>query len=321
MNTPMNKLLAAALAAAGMAAAHATPTLNQRITAATQTAHQHADCTAIAPFYWEVGGAQTRLAGDSVLSTSDPTVVDANTLMNIASASKWMFASYVVQRQGTLTQAGIDLLTFTSGFTNFKICLPGQTVGSCLDMGQNGVRSDDTIGHFFYNGGHMQKHASLLGLGDMDNTALAHEIRTQLGLDVQLSYSQPQPAGGVVTTASDYARFLRKILTGTLAMKQYLATPSVCTHQDPVKCPSAMHSPTDQAWHYGLGHWIEDDYANGDDGAFSSAGAFGFYPWIDAGKTWYGVVARRTDDAGEGFESQQCGKQIRRAWVTGVVQH
>jgi CubicO group peptidase (beta-lactamase class C family) len=315
----MNKLLAA-LAAAGVASAYATPTLNQRVIAATQTAHQHPDCAAIAPFYWEIGGAQSRLAGDSVAALNDPTVVDANTLMNIASASKWMFASYVVQRQGRLTQAGIDLLSFTSGYTNFKICLPGQTVGSCLDMGDNGLRSDDTIGHFFYNGGHMQKHADLLGLGALDNATLAAEMQSQLGADVHLSYSQPQLAGGVVTTASDYARFLRKILTGSLAMKQYLSSPKVCTHYDPVNCPTAMKSPTDQAWHYGLGHWIEDDYAHGDDGAFSSAGAFGFYPWIDAGTTWYGVVARRTEDAGEGFESQQCGKQIRRAWVTGVVQ-
>ena len=28
------------------------------------------------------------------------------------------------------------------------------------------------------------------------------------------------------------------------------------------------------------------------DGAFSSPGLFGFYPWIDAGKTYYGVLAR-----------------------------
>ena len=317
----MIKFCGVALALLAALSAQAMPTMDQRIAAATQTAHQHPNCTAIAPFYWEIGGPQNKLAGDSVLAASDPTVVDANTVMNIASASKWMFASYVVQRQGTLTQAGIDLLTFTSGFTNFKTCLPGQTVHSCLTMGENGDWSHDTAGHFFYNGGHMQKHADLLGLGDMDNTALAHELQTQLGFDVHLSYSQPQPAGGVVSTASDYARFLRKILTGSLAMRQYLSTPNVCTHYDPVDCPTALKSPTDQKWHYGLGHWIEDDYGNGDDGAYSSAGAFGFYPWIDStGRAWYGVVARRTEDAGQGFESQQCGKMIRRAWVHGTVQ-
>ena len=54
------------------------------------------------------------------------------------------------------------------------------------------------------------------------------------------------------------------------------------------------------------------------DGAFSSAGAFGFYPWIDATRSWYGVLARQTA-AGSGNESAQCGRLIRKAWVTGVA--
>ncbi len=53
----------------------------------------------------------------------------------------------------------------------------------------------------------------------------------------------------------------------------------------------------------------------------SSAGAFGFYPWIDAGKTWYGIVARMdTAGGGSGFDSALCGQLIRKAWITGVAQ-
>jgi len=55
------------------------------------------------------------------------------------------------------------------------------------------------------------------------------------------------------------------------------------------------------------------------DGAFSSAGAFGFYPWIDAGRRYYGVIARR-DSAGEGYDSARCGRLIRKAWLSGVAQ-
>jgi len=64
------------------------------------------------------------------------------------------------------------------------------------------------------------------------------------------------------------------------------------------------------------------------DGAFSSAGAFGFYPWIDASKTWYGIVARKQvmsgqdpdQSLGEGYRSTMCGRLIRKAWITTLVQ-
>ena len=55
------------------------------------------------------------------------------------------------------------------------------------------------------------------------------------------------------------------------------------------------------------------------DGAFSSAGSFGFYPWIDAGKTYYGIVARSVS-AGSGVDSVMCGRLIRKAWETAVAQ-
>ena len=39
--------------------------------------------------------------------------------------------------------------------------------------------------------------------------------------------------------------------------------------------------------HSALGHWVEED------GAYSSPGLYGFYPWIDHAQAWYGVIARR----------------------------
>ncbi len=76
--------------------------------------------------------------------------------------------------------------------------------------------------------------------------------------------------------------------------------------------------PASESWHYSIGHWVEDDRVVGD-GAFSSAGAFGFYPRIDAGKASYGIVAR-SSGAGSGFESASCGRLIRKAWATAVAQ-
>jgi hypothetical protein len=74
----------------------------------------------------------------------------------------------------------------------------------------------------------------------------------------------------------------------------------------------------DEAWHYSVGHWLEDDPTVGD-GAYSSAGAFGFYPWISADKSLYGVISRK-DVPGSGVDSIRCGRLIRKAWVTGAAQ-
>jgi len=164
----------------------------------------------------------------------------------------------------------------------------------------------------------MQKHASLAGLGAMGDAALSAAVRGQVGTDVNLAYTQPQPAGGVASTAGDYARYLRKLLGGQLRMGQLLGSNAVCTN--PSTCGGtaiAAPIPQTESWHYSIGHWVEDDPVVGD-GAFSSPGAFGFYPWIDASKTWYGVLARR-GDAGSGIDSVLCGREIRKAWVTGAV--
>ena len=102
-------------------------------------------------------------------------------------------------------------------------------------------------------------------------------------------------------------------------MSTKLGTSAVCTN--PATCADALFTPipSTESWHYSIGHWVEDDPAVGD-GAFSSAGAFGFYPWIDSTKTWYGVLARVLPAQEEGYASAQCGRLIRKAWVTGVTQ-
>lgn len=268
-----------------------------RTLAAAATAEQHSACLAIQPFYWEIGDKTQLLGSASVTVTGNPTTYTADTSMNIASASKWLYGAYVAERRnGALTAEDIQFLTFTSGYTNFMItgCNPTDTVGSCATRGTNGVQTPANIGLFYYNGGHMQTHATLnpgMNLGPLDNGALAAELTSQLGNDIHLSYNQPQLAGGVVTTARDYATFLRKLLGNQLKLAALLNSHSVCTN--PSTCPTAIPMPiTGYSWYYSIGHWVEDDPASGD-GAFSSAGAFGFYPWVDASKTYYGVVARQ----------------------------
>ena len=121
------------------------------------------------------------------------------------------------------------------------------------------------------------------------------------------------------STAESYAHFLRRILSGALALGHHLGERAVCTH--PGDCPTADLSPVPEAWHYSYAHWVEDDPKTGD-GAFSSPGAFGFYPWIDRSKRFYGIVARESLEGATGpaeqtpyWRSVECGRAIRRAFL------
>ena len=107
------------------------------------------------------------------------------------------------------------------------------------------------------------------------------------------------------------------MMAGRLRLGSLLGTAPVCTN--PRTCSAAVSAPIppSESWHYSIGHWVEDDPAAGD-GAFSSPGAFGFYPWVDSGRTWWGIVARmaRDSDEQEGVASMKCGRRIRAAWLS-----
>jgi hypothetical protein len=309
--------------ASGLSAA--LPDEGQRIGAAMATAGSaDNDCAAIRPFYWELGDAATVRASGAVAAAgadpAGPRAVDADTVLPLASASKWLYAAYVLQRRGgSPTADDLRLLTQRAGYVSFQGCRPGQSVDGCLAWQSNGSFTPSAEGRFFYNGGHFQRHASQFGLGALTAEALAEEWRAWLGSDLEIGMSLAQPAGGASGSAATYARFLRKLLSGELALGGWLGQAAACA--TPAGCPAgvALYSPgpDDETWHYSLGHWVEDDPDRGD-GSFSSPGAFGFYPWIDASRSLYGVVARSAG-AGSGLASARCGRLIRQAWRTGVA--
>ena len=336
MSAPLLLVGSRALATAGLwvctwaLAADPPVALSVRLQAARQTASSAQPCLRIQPFYWEIGAAQGPLVG----ATQGEQGPQRDTPMPVASASKWIYAAYVVERRkGLLTAQDLAFLNFRSGYTRFRTCLPWQTVEACQFSRINGHGEQDpkTVGVFDYNGGHMQKHAMLMGLGADDKNELAADIRaglSALGQDWHWQYAQAQLAGGGVSSAADYARFLQGLIRSELALGNLLGHDPVCTN--PQQCPdAALHTPipSQESWHYAIGHWVEDDPRVGD-GAFSSPGAFGFYPWIDASKQTYGIVARHVragllgSDADHRpyLESVACGRSIRAAWRTGQAQ-
>ena len=154
--------------------------------------------------------------------------------------------------------------------------------------------------------------------GNGVGAALTSEITSQVG-SFDFTYLQTNLAGGLNASASGYAGFLRRMLRGEFVMSSQLGSRKVCASSACTAGEVLSPAPPDEAWNYSLGHWVEDDPKVGDH-AFSSAGALGFYPWIDSTKTWYGIVARRATSAAgqEGVKSMDCGRLIRQAWVTGV---
>jgi hypothetical protein len=288
------------------AAVDPKPSGNPAIDAARKEAETNPLCTAIRPFYWEIGDARAAL-GSGTVGGAAPT---ADTSMAIASASKWLWGAYVVERfKDDPSKIDAKAMTMRSGYTDFGVGVMCHTVKACLD-GKNGRLEPGEVGFYHYGGGHFQKYAVDLGLGGMDGDALAAEVNKTLGSDLHVAYKEPTLAGGGELDGTRYALFLRKILRGDLAIGRHLGENAVCTL--PGTCPAAHSSPVPLAWHYSYGHWVEDDPTG--DRAFSSPGLFGFYPWVDASKSHYGTVVRHALAKDAYLESVYCGQAIRRAF-------
>jgi hypothetical protein len=321
-----------------------TVTLQQRIDAAKAAVSGNAICKSLHPFYWEVGdktGAKVSGTGGDK-SVAPPT---ATTAMQIASASKWIMATYAVQkRQGALSTSDIKLLNFTSGYSNLNTCSMSDTVSSCLSgPGLKGGYAGDYIaandGMFVYNSGHLQVLADHIGLGPLSLVALGTQVQTVIGTDVPIKYAIPLMAGGIKSTPAAYAQFLRNMLgTRYPYMRDMLGKNAVCTFTNAANCPAPGAAPTklqkavvaagevgEVGWHYSMGHWVEDEPGTGD-GAFSSPGKGGFYPWIDKSKTYYGLVTSIDSVTTTNFsrnpanqDPNGCGHAIRQAYINPVA--
>lgn len=322
----------------------AEPTLADR-RAAAQAAAVAPPCRGLS-FYWEIGDAGGRLgSGDGTGAK-----VDTGRVGYIASAGKWLYGAYVIEKRGgSLLPADIKLLNFTGGYSEIQYCsagASGDTVERCGNA-DNNPQDPDTVGRFFYDSGHMQAHGATvaaMGIKDLKSAAyvkrgtpdqafeaLGTVIGRTLGLP-KLDYDGVVLAGNARMDTNSYTDFLRRILSGSLKMRNYLDADKVCASDNnelyfprstDMPCPQtgtgvALYSPPDappdrEQWHYAAGHWIESD------GTYSSPGAFGFYPWINNQKNLYGVVARYGfPNLGAYEASFQCGRVIRNAWLNAA---
>ena len=366
----------------------ATTFLDQQINAAQATATNTSptsSCGAISQnasgsndgFYWEIGDQNGIKADNNLGLTASGSVQPAGagpynytrtTSLLVASASKWLYGSYVaetkaqyVNNQWQIPSAYVPFLNFTSGYNNMTDYCPytlTPTVGACaqaLNAATPSVPNDTqtaaNVGKFYYNSGHLEVFQagydpSVSGVMNGANdtlTSLGNEVMAAFGnkgVAMNLNYVTPIPAGGVETTPGDYASFLQGLVrtSNPLNMRSLLRPTAsdpyaVCTNPYDSTCvnssgqPAAVFAPVpgNISWHYSITHWIEDDAVTGD-GAYSSPGKFGFYPWVDSSKTFYGIVARYDTAVGTTatvspyYMSVVCGQAIRKAFLTGVAQ-
>lgn len=310
--------LTAALLLLGVTSASAAD-ITAKAAAAADAAQRSPRCQRLGDFYWEIGDAKGKLASGQVGDKFGP-----NTSIGIDSASKLVFGAYALEKLGHAPASDqARLLNMTGGYAHVRGkllgCSPyfGGTVKSCARYLGTDKADIADIGVFSYGGAGDQELALQLGLGDSGRTELEAEYRKYLGDDLNFTFRTLSFAGGLKSTPDNYAVFLRRILSGKLLIHDYLGADAVCTDKD--ACPGkALFSPAPLPWHYSLNHWVEDDPTG--DGAFSSPGLEGFYPWISADKTTYGLVARQKMGRQSYIESAMCGIAIRKAWMIGKDQ-
>ncbi|GEN12882.1 hypothetical protein SAMN05443572_103612 [Myxococcus fulvus] len=292
--------------------------------AAFDTAHEALGCKSLGNFYWEIGTGTGPLYG-----LSKGSGVTATTVMPIASASKWLYAGAYVESKGyaNLTADEKKRLNFTSGYIdeNTTLCdVAGTNVSTCYGASFKDVTYRPLHnGRYFYNGGHMQK----LALDDMPlrrGTGIASVmdwLNPLLGTTFPESDSDVAPAGGFSGSAAQYRVFLLKLLNNQTALATRLTVDAVPA--GPGGTGVSFTPWTAGEAYYGLGHWIEGERVGGTwtVTGHSSAGAFGFYPWVNAARTRYMVLARlRQLGSEEGEKSRACAQSIRTAYETGVAQ-
>jgi len=303
-----------------------TPDLTASINAATETAKNSSACKLNQNFYWEIGTRHGAVASGSVVNNTTALRFNAQSSMRIASASKMIFSAYVLESCGGVPcnygtgPSAMDALRMVAGYKSTTSHCPNSsldpTVASCAVAA--GVTTTSYPGSFAYSGGQfMALAAGEPHLSGLTASQLAAEMNGWLGTSFTYEAGNPWPAGGNVATPAIYAHFLQRVLlsnddtTNGLKLHGYLGA-------DAVDATSSTLIP-EQDWFYSYGHWVEN--AGGGtatwDGAFSSPGAFGFYPWISRTKRLYGVVART---GGDFFQSVRCGQAIRKAFYTTVAQ-
>jgi len=214
------------------------------------------------------------------------------------------------------------LLSFTSGFND------SPTDVSCISVGNlvaPELSLEECVERRYDNGldlppgtafSYGPEHLQIAGLMAEQATGMSYAelLESQLIDTLQLSNAtentsptqiNPRVAGGAQSSAEDYALILQSLLNGSLISNIELfiqdRTPSTGIAID-YKPDNVIDD-----WHYALGAWRFCPESNWDDSCeqleiISSPGAFGWTPWVDFERGYYGLITM-DDRNGDGAAS------------------
>ncbi|MEM1437366.1 MAG: serine hydrolase domain-containing protein [Pseudomonadota bacterium] len=252
-----------------------------------------------------------------------------DTVYPIASASKWLTGATILQlvQQGVMAlddrpQDYLDywssdpndarsritlemLLSFTAGFHIAPLdpnCTGDEqlTVQTCAAaFYADGVDAEPGT-TFYYGPAHMQVAAAMaeVATGQSWRDVVELTIAAPLNLaNTGFEGDNPKASGGANSTTNEYAEFIRAQLRGDLLPAGLLQLTAERTAAlGLMSRPAAVEGAT-RDWQYGLGVWRECNRPEWDavcEAAtlVSSAGAFGWYPWLDVDRGYYAVLGR-----------------------------
>jgi len=272
-----------------------------------------------------------RLQGAALLLVKDNQVIysgafgeySENTVIPIASGSKWLSAATIVTlvddgtialddpisqylpnftgEKGSITIR--QLLSHTSGLPSKVPCMADRaiTLAECV----NQISRVELLAYpgteFRYGGASFQIAARVaeVATGKSWNTLFEEKIKIPLNM-VNTSYGttlNPRIDAGAISTIGDYGNFLQMMLNdGVFNGSQILSKASIRemerNHTDGVTIAfspqTAIHTEG-----YGLGLWREIVDNNGQPIQVSSPGGLGFSPWIDRQRNLFGVFLTR----------------------------
>ncbi|MDO8390702.1 MAG: serine hydrolase domain-containing protein [Actinomycetota bacterium] len=268
-----------------------------------------------------------------------------DTIVPIASGSKWLSAATIMTlvddgtlaldapistyvpeledvkgKVGTITLR--QLLSFTSGLVKDETipCTadPDSTMQACAAILLKAGVVHPPGDVFRYGGQHLYlaaaiaEHVTGVPFAELfqqriaQPLGMAHTAFVQSGSGGQYTnVTNPNPAGGAISTLGDYGRFLEMLVHGGVAPDgmRILSEDAISEMQanqiEGAEYGTAAAFRMQLESPYGLGEWLDWTDADGDALVLSSDGAFGFRPWIDKANDLFGVYL--INDRGNGY--------------------
>ena len=210
--------------------------------------------------------------------------------------------------RGTITLE--QLLSFTSGLDNQNACTFNAlvTLAQCVATisTQPVVAAPGT--RFDYGSTHLHVAARMaeVASGKSWNTLFRERLAEPLGLASGVRYytlpnqavgeSNPLVAGGLRASARDYGKLLALAYHNGRVGSVTLATPALFAAQAREPFPgvvigSSPYGTPLPVFRYGLGAWLECATPASGCPSISSAGLYGFTPWLDRSSGYYATIA------------------------------